>query len=220
MAISDESVTHILASLPGKDCGQCGVGSCAALAALAVEDFGALRRCVHLAAAPGPVEASAAPGKPATWQDALGRPFDLVLEQFPDDPGPREIIVPFNSARLERLALRQGDVVFGRPAAVGCPVTHVGVVMSPPSETDGTLVWCVVGPMAVRGARAAVEVGLYSPLAYEGLVRHARADLEIGRRYFFLPRTCVLQSRHSGVIAALAGRAEGMRVRLEGIWIA
>jgi uncharacterized Fe-S cluster-containing protein len=44
--------------------------------------------------------------------------------------------------------------------------------------------------------------------------------MQIRRRYYFLPQTCMLQSRHSGVIAALARRPDGMRVRLEGIWIA
>ncbi len=44
-------------------------------------------------------------------------------------------------------------------------------------------------------------------------------DLQIGRRYHFLPRLCMIQSRHSAVIAALAERPGGTRVRLEGILI-
>jgi uncharacterized Fe-S cluster-containing protein len=42
----------------------------------------------------------------------------------------------------------------------------------------------------------------------------------IGRRYYFLPETCMLQSRHSGVATAVARRGKAVRVRLEGIWIA
>jgi hypothetical protein len=42
--------------------------------------------------------------------------------------------------------------------------------------------------------------------------------IEIGRRNFFLPRACVLQSRHSGIVNAVAKRNEGSRLRLEGIW--
>jgi uncharacterized protein len=212
----DDSVARLLAMLPGKDCGQCGLPTCAALAELAAREPGALRRCVHLAEAPAAPPPAAA-GE-ISWHDALGRDYDFVLEQYPDDPGPRETIVPFNSCRLERLRLRAGDVVFGRPAAVGCPVTHVGLVMEPPSPVDGTIVWCIVGPLAARGR--GLEIGQYTPLAYEGIVRHSREPLQIGRRYFFLPRMCMLQSRHSGVVAALARRPEGMRVRVEGIWIA
>ena len=218
MADRPEHIAPLLATLPGKDCGQCGFRTCAALADLAADEPDAIHRCVHLPAGSVPLNVLDAP--PPTWQDALGREYDCVLEQFPEDPGPRETIVPFNSARLERLGLKRGDVVFGRPAAVGCPVTHVGVVMSDPIETDGAVCWCVVGPMAARGTASAVEVGLYNPLAYEGLVRHSRVELQLGKRYFFLPQTCMLQSRHSGVVAALARRAEGMRVRFEGIWIA
>jgi uncharacterized protein len=211
-------VAALIAALPGKDCGQCGFRTCAALAELAADQPDAIRRCVHLPAGRAPANALDTPLP--TWRDALDREYDCVLEQFPEDPGPRETIVPFYSARLERLGLKRGDVVFGRPAAVGCPVTHVGVVMSDPVETDGTLCWCVVGPMAARTAANTVEVGLYNPLAYEGLVRFSQVELQLGRRYFFLPQTCMLQSRHSGVVAALARHAEGMRVRFEGIWIA
>lgn len=214
----DAHVAEILAGLPRKDCGQCGLPTCMALAEVIARDPDARRRCIHLAAPPGTAPREALRTAPPTWRDMLAREYDFVLEQYPEDPGPRETIVPFNSSRLERLRLKPGDVVFGRPAAVGCPVTHVGKVMLEPAEADGTLVWCLVGPMAAR--EGGVEVGLYNPLAYEGLVRHTRAELQIGRRYFFLPQTCMLQSRHSGVIAALARRPDGMRVRLEGIWIA
>ena len=32
----------------------------------------------------------------APWHDNLGREFDFYLEHFPEDPGPREIILPHN----------------------------------------------------------------------------------------------------------------------------
>ena len=85
-------------------------------------------------------------------------------------------------------------------------------------DLNGTLVWCVVGLMAAR--ERGREIGYYRTIAYEGIVRHARQELQIGRRYFFLPRLCMLQSRHSGLVNALAKREGGMRARVEGIWIA
>jgi uncharacterized Fe-S cluster-containing protein len=90
--------------------------------------------------------------------------------------------------------------------------------MEEPDRLNGVIVWCVVGPLAAR--QAGIEIGLYNPVAYEGIVRHTRVPLEIGRRYFFLPRACMLQSRHSGVASAIGKRPEGLRTRLEGIWIA
>jgi uncharacterized Fe-S cluster-containing protein len=151
------------------------------------------------------------------WKDLLGRDYDFVLEQFPGDPGPRETILPFNPTNVERLGIKKGDVLYGRPAWVGCPVSHVGVVVEEPDYFNGTLVWCVVGPLAAR--QGGTEIGSYNPVAYEGLVRQTRTELQVGRRYYFLPRRCMLQSRHSGLASAVARRDDGVRVRMEGIWI-
>ena len=214
----ENTVEAIRKRLPGKNCGQCGFVTCAELAELAATRPEALRRCIYLeAAAPLPPAAPLAEGA-ITWRDMLGREYDFVLEAFPEDPGPREHILPFNPANIERLGICKGDILFGRPAWVGCPVTHVGQVMEDPDRLNGVITWCVVGPLAARnGAR---EIGLYNPVAYEGIVHHTRKPLQIGERYFFLPRACMLQSRHWGVASALAKRAEGLRARLEGILIA
>ncbi|HEC20146.1 MAG TPA: Fe-S cluster protein [Gammaproteobacteria bacterium] len=217
----DERVAEILARLPGKNCGQCGFKTCAALADYALRHPDAVNRCVYLEsgrarAVPPPIvqlrEAD------ISWQDILGREYDLILEQFTEDPGPREVILPFNPLNVERLGVKKGDILFGRPAWVGCPVTHVGLVMEDPDLLSGTITWCVVGPMRAR--ERGIEIGQYHIIAYEGLVWHTRKELHIGGRYFFLPRYCMLHSRHSGVISAAAKRGDALRVRLEGIWIA
>jgi uncharacterized Fe-S cluster-containing protein len=213
-----ETADAILARLPGKDCGQCGYPTCAAFAAHVAREPGALQRCVHLGTGSPAPEAAAEAHAPVTWHDMLGRAYDFVLEQFPEDPGPREVILPFNPGNVERLGIRRGDMLRGRPAGVGCPVTHVGRVVEEPDTFNGLVTWCVVGPLGAR--ETAIDIGIYTPVAYEGLVRHARAEIALGRRYFFLPRTCMLQSRHAGVVAAVARRGDALRVRLEGIWIA
>ncbi len=215
---------EILASLPGKDCGQCGFRSCAEFAQHVAWYPDAIKRCIHLAPQQASVAVpaaatSVAPGiAPGSWHDMLGREYDFVLEQFPDDPGPRETILPFNPANVERLGIRRGDVLRGRPAAVGCPVTHVGRVVDEPDTFNGLIVWCVVGPLAAR--ESGIDIGIYTPIAYEGLVHETRVEIMIGKRYYFLPQTCMLQSRHSGVATAVARRGNAVRVRLEGIWIA
>jgi uncharacterized Fe-S cluster-containing protein len=91
-------------------------------------------------------------------------------------------------------------------------------VVEDPDVFNGLIVWCVVGPLGSR--ETATEIGIYTPVAYEGIVHRTRVDIAIGRRYFFLPQTCMLQSRHSGVATAAAKRGDAVRVRLEGIWIA
>lgn len=213
-----KSVQEILARLPGKDCGQCGFKTCAGLAELAAIHPDELKRCIHLGQPTGAPIPILPADSDITWKDMLGRDYDFVLEPFPEDPGPREIIVPLNPLNVERLAVKKGDVLYGRPVMTGCPVTHVGVVVEEPDYLNGVIVWCIVGPMAAR--ERGREIGHYQIIAYEGMVRHARQELQIGQRYFFLPRLCMLQSRHSGLVNALAKRDDGMRVRVEGIWIA
>jgi uncharacterized Fe-S cluster-containing protein len=212
------SLREILEKLPGKDCGQCGFKTCAALAEFSAVHPDAIKRCIYLEQPAALAAAFAAPIGNITWKDMLGREYDFVLEPFPEDPGPRETIVPLNPANVERLAVKKGDVLYGRPVMTGCPVTHVGVVIEEPDYLNGTIVWCIVGPMAAR--ERGREIGYYHIIAYEGIVRHTLKELQIAQRYFFLPRMCMLQSRHSGLVNALAKRESGMRVRVEGIWIA
>lgn len=211
------NVRGILEKLPGKNCGQCGFKTCAALAEFVAVHPDALKRCIYLGQ-PGAMAVNLpAPDENITWKDMLGREYEFVLEPFPEDLGPRETIVPLNPLNVERLAVKKGDVLYGRPVMTGCPVTHVGVVVEEPDYLNGAIVWCIVGPMAAR--ERGREIGYYHIIAYEGIVRHARQELQIGQRYFFFPRMCMLQSRHSGLVNALAKRESGMRVRVEGIWI-
>lgn len=212
-----DDVRKILESLPEKNCGQCGFKTCADLAAYAAAHPDALKRCIYLEKAPGAAATILPIEEEVTWVDILGREYDFILEQFPDDPGPRETIVPLNPANIEKLAVKKGDILYGRPSLVGCPVTHVGVVVEEPDYLNGAITWCVVGPLAARDQGR--EIGYYQIISYDGLVRHSREELQIGRRYYFLPRTCVLLSRHSGLISALAKRGDATRVRIEGIWI-
>jgi uncharacterized Fe-S cluster-containing protein len=153
-----------------------------------------------------------------TWKDQLGRDYDFILDKFPDDPGPREMVLLANPINIERLHITKGDVLYGRPAlGTGCPVTHCGVVMEEPDYLNGAVVWCTVGPIEAR--KQGIYIGYYHIIAYEGIVMDKKIEIQFGRRYYFLPRYCMLQSRHSGLINTMMKTDEGLRVRLEGIWL-
>jgi len=237
MAGAETAQPRLLAELPGLDCGLCGFRSCSDLAQAAVADPEVLQRCVMRTAAShpsagveSPVVASPGPTgcdgcallpvlEPREWKDHLGREYDFVLQTFPEEPGPRETILPHNPALTREMGIQKGDVLIGRPLGMscGCPITHCGVVTSVDART-GVIVWCVTGPLRAR-SEGFKDIGYYSAQAYEGLITETHADLHIGARYWFLPRRCMLQWRHSGLINFLTKTSRGYQVRIEGLMI-
>ncbi len=236
MATSGAEAHRLRAELPGLDCGLCGYRTCDELADAAVTDPAMLERCIQRGPAtptvpsPSPASSSAGAGtcdscafavavEPRGWKDHLGRDYDFVLQTFPEEPGPRETILPHNPLLTRELDIRKGDVLIGRPLGMscGCPITHCGVVMSVDPRT-GVIVWCVTGPLRAR-AEGFKDMGYYSAQAYEGLVVEARSELRIGARYWFLPRRCMLQWRHSGLVNFLTRTTRGFQVRIEGLMI-
>ena len=119
------------------------------------------------------------------------------------------------------MEIKVGDVLIGRPLGMscGCPITHCGVATEVDPRT-GVIVWCVTGPLRPR-QEGFKDLGYYTAEAYDGLIRKQRPDVEvkIGMRYFFQPRMCMLQWRHSGLVNFMNRTKEGLQVRLEGLWI-
>jgi uncharacterized Fe-S cluster-containing protein len=228
--------------LPGLNCGTCGFRTCLEFAAQLPLNPDLIQRCIHLSEnrlCTTRLEANAATCLPACssrcsaeaepaaaggasfkkWQDTLGREFDFFLEHFPEDPGPREIILPHNPMLTREMEVREGDILIGRPLGMscGCPITHCGVAMQVDRRT-GVIVWCVTGPLKPR-QEGFKDIGYYIAEGYEGLIKEARIEVKIGARYFFQPRMCMLQWRHSGLVNYLNRTQTGLQVRLEGLWI-
>ncbi|MEN6451868.1 MAG: (Fe-S)-binding protein [Thermoguttaceae bacterium] len=159
-----------------------------------------------------------APGQ-LPWKDSLGRDFDFYLEHFPEDPGPREIILPHNPIITRELDVQVGDILIGRPLGMscGCPITHCGVATQVDMRT-GVIVWCVTGPLGPR-TKGFKDLGYYIAEGYEGLVKNTRSELKVGMRYYFQPHMCMLQWRHSGLLNYLNRDGDQWQVRLEGLWI-
>ncbi|NMC14487.1 MAG: Fe-S cluster protein [Chloroflexi bacterium] len=158
-------------------------------------------------------------GMSVPWHDSLGREFDFYLEHFPEEPGPREIILPHNPLITRELDIQVGDILIGRPLGMscGCPITHCGVTMDVDKRT-GVIVWCVTGPLNPR-QKGYKDLGYYIAEGYEGLIHEARCEIKIGMRYYFQPRMCMLQWRHSGLVNYLNRMPTGFQVRVEGLWI-
>jgi len=229
--------------LPGLNCGVCGYRTCDELATRIEAEPDQIKRCIHISenrvktdrpnplpeqraceavsAACGACEkgGTAGGGGGLSYKDSLGRDFDFYLEHFPEDPGPREIIIPHDPMITREMEVSVGDILIGRPLGMscGCPITHCGIAADVDRRT-GVITWCVTGPLGPR-AHGFKDLGYYIAEGYEGLIKETRAELRIGARYFFQPRMCMLQWRHSGLINYLNRTSDGFQVRLEGLFI-
>ena len=241
--------TTAIPELPGLNCGLCGYRTCDDMAANLAHKPDLLKRCIYLSDnrydnSSGPQTKTCnssvsslgefsgsenpcvdcrqpvkSPSPHVSWVDSLGRDFDFYLEHFPEDPGPREIILPHNPMLTREMEIKKGEVLIGRPLGMscGCPITHCGVTMDVDHRT-GVIVWCVTGPLGPR-QHGYKDLGYYIAEGYEGMIKDSRSEVKIGMRYFFQPRMCMLQWRHSGLVNYLNRTPNGLQVRLEGLWI-
>jgi uncharacterized Fe-S cluster-containing protein len=214
--------------LPKLDCGACGYKTCIDFSNAVDNKESELKRCIHVKN----IEKSSSDhsnclncvgenlGVKLGWKDSLKREFDFILDIFEGEIGPKETILPYNPTLVKELGVKKGDVMIGRPMGMscGCPITHCGVV----SEVDarnGVINWFVTGPLRPR-SEGFIDIGYYVSQAYEGIIKESKEEIKLGRRYWFLPRRCMLQWRHSGLVNAVTKLRDGSyKVRIEGLLI-
>jgi len=228
-----KSKERIVQELPGLDCGLCGSRTCVSFAEILQQRPNELEKCIHLSketvkpVIEKPTETGllcqgckeSITDSPLTWKDSLGRDYDFILDSLPEDPGPREIIIPHNPSRTRDLDIQKGDTLIGRPMGMscGCPITHCGIAREV-DHVNGVITWCVTGPLHPR-TKGYKDVGYYSAEAYEGVVTAAQSELKIGMRYYFMPHRCMLQWRHSGLVNFINRFNDHLFIRLEGLFI-
>jgi uncharacterized Fe-S cluster-containing protein len=226
----ETTIAKTLESLPKLDCGACGYKTCT--------DFGdsvdggreELKKCIHVSFKPENrvdhlgclvcKKEAGGMGDKLGWKDSLKREFDFILDCFPEEPGPKETILPYNPTLVKELGVKKGDVMIGRPMGMscGCPITHCGVVTEVDAR-NGVIKWCVTGPLRPRN-EGFIDIGYYVSQSYEGIIKEWKADIQLGVRYWFLPRRCMLQWRHSGLVNAVTKMKDGsFKVRIEGLLI-
>ncbi|HBG69933.1 MAG: hypothetical protein A2W93_15065 [Bacteroidetes bacterium GWF2_43_63] len=218
-----------LEMLPGIDCGACGFKSCNSFAAEVDNGKELLLKCTHISGNKQKQENrligcnscnSNGIAEKMGWKDSQQRDFDFVLDTFDNEPGPRETILPYNPALVKELGVKKGDIMIGRPMGMscGCPVTHCGVVIDADAR-NGIINWFVTGPLKPR-SEGFIDIGYYVAQGYEGLVRETQMPIKLGHRYWFMPRRCMLQWRHSGLVNNVVKQKDGSyKVRIEGLFI-
>lgn len=221
----------VLDKLPGLDCGACGYKTCHDFAEFVEQEKEDIKLCIHITESKKfdsdtkkdcfiCEREGIGMGAKLGWKDNLKREFDFILDCLPNEPGPKETILPYNPTLVKELAVKKGDVMIGRPMGMscGCPVTHCGIVSSV-DVRNGVINWNVTGPLRPR-SEGFVDIGYYVSQAYEGIIKESNVEIKLGMRYWFLPRRCMLQWRHSGLVNAVTKLNDGSyKVRIEGLLI-
>lgn len=226
----ETTVVKTFDALPKLDCGVCGYKTCAEFGISVDAGKDDIEKCIHIAFKSDKKAVNAECGSCITegegigaklgWKDNLQRDFDFILDCFGDEPGPRETILPYNPALVKDLGVKKGDVMIGRPMGMscGCPITHCGIVTGVDAR-NGVIDWCVTGPLRPRN-EGFIDIGYYVAQGYEGIIKEWNKEIKVGLRYWFMPRRCMLQWRHSGLINAVTKLKDGSyKVRIEGLFI-
>jgi len=133
---------------------------------------------------------------------------------------PLTLIIPSLSKFRKELGIKKGDILIGRPMGMscGCPITHCGITTDVDAR-NGVINWCVTGPLKPRN-EGFIDIGYYVAQGYEGIIKESKVPIQLGMRYWFMPRRCMLQWRHSGLVNAITKMKDGsLKIRIEGLFI-
>jgi uncharacterized Fe-S cluster-containing protein len=226
--ITLNKIDEIIKMLPQINCGVCGYKTCNQFAEFVEKNPDEIKNCIHIKGKSSKISntpicqgcSTQNTGELLGWKDTLKRDFDFILDCFENEPGPKETILPYNPALVKELNIQKNDILIGRPMGMscGCPVTHCGIVTDV-DPRNGVIYWCVTGPLKPR-REGFKDIGFYVSQAYEGVIKESKVPIQLGARYWFLPRRCMLQWRHSGLVNAITRMKDGnLKIRVEGLLI-
>ncbi|HAG10175.1 MAG TPA: Fe-S cluster protein [Desulfotomaculum sp.] len=199
---------------PGKNCGLCGLDSCRGFLKLIKAGQKEYEDCPYFDSAKKTGQASEAVYSGA---DVLGNKYEFVLKPLPGEISARKIVLPFRSDLVEKLSIKTGDLVLGRPMGAGCPIPHVLSVIHADQITGLLYTW-VVGPNYSRDAEVK-DVIAYHMIGFEGIAAEFAKEPNLGCRATFLPGFCMMNLNHTGIINMILEKSCGLHVRIEDIRI-
>jgi uncharacterized Fe-S cluster-containing protein len=202
---------------PGKNCGLCGSISCQEFLRSVLRDDKDYSECPFYRKEASLKKDSALSEAVYSDKDILGNRYDFVLEPLPGECSARKIVLPFRPDLVEKLNLKKGDYVLGRPMGAGCPIPHVLKVIEA-DLTTGLLYTWVVGPQIAREADVK-NVQAYHMIGFEGIASRIVKGPVLGTRATFLPGFCMMNLNHTGLVNMVLEKNDGLHVRIEDIRI-
>ena len=201
---------------PGKDCGLCGEHNCGDFLNRVDEGQKTYANCPFYEK-----EGRKTPGSTReanyTGKDVLGNAYDFILTPLPGEISARKIVLPFRGDMVEKMAIKKGDYVLGRPMGAGCPIPHVLQVLEADVVTGLLYTW-VVGPKVSREQKVK-DVHAYHMIGFEGIAAGLAKELILGTRVTFLPGLCMMNLNHTGLLNMALEKNTGFHVRVEDIRI-
>lgn len=150
--------------------------------------------------------------------DTHGYKIDFVLKPISNELSARKIIRPFRPDLIEKLSIKEGSYVMGRPMGAGCPVTHILKVYEI-DKLSGVLYTWAVGPKYSRENNI-IDIRSYNMIGFEGVAVNIKQFPKIGKTSVFLPSFCMLRLTHYGLVNKILNTSQGLIVRIEDIHIA
>jgi uncharacterized Fe-S cluster-containing protein len=204
---------------PGKNCGLCGSDNCQEFVRAVLRKFKDYEECPFYRKEDPENNKSELMEAIYSGCDILGNRYDFLLEPLPGEISARKIVLPFRADLVEKLGIKAGDYVLGRPMGAGCPIPHVLEVIEA-DTISGILVTWVVGPQIAREQGGKVKnVQAYHMIGFEGIASRIAQEPALGTRATFLPGFCMMNLNHTGLVNMLLEKSSGLQVRIEDIRI-
>ena len=200
---------------PGKNCGLCGCNSCKELVISVGNQVKEYSDCPFYET--NNHKKQSITEVVTTGCDVLGNAYDFILQPLPGEISARKIVLPFRGDLVEKLSIKAGDYVLGRPMGAGCPIPHVLKVIQAEAVTGLLYTW-VVGPKYSREAEVK-DVTAYHMIGFEGIAEVVHKAPVFGTRMTFLPGFCMMNLNHTGLINMVLKKNCGYHIRIEDIRI-
>lgn len=202
---------------PGKNCGLCGEKNCAGFTLMMDLGKKTFADCPYYNEQQPRPDQRRIDKTAYSGLDVLGHPYDFVLAPLPGEISARKIVLPFRSDLVEKMEIKKGDLVLGRPMGAGCPIPHVLRVIKVEYLTGLLYTW-VVGPKYSRTGEIK-DVTAYHMIGFEGIAKHILKEPTLGCRVTFLPGFCMMALNHTGLLNMALEKSCGLHVRIEDIRI-
>jgi len=202
---------------PGKNCGLCGEKNCKSFLRMVNAGEKNYTYCPYYKDPDSSSEKDFITEAVYPEKDILGHAYDFVLEPLPGEISARKIVLPFRGDLVEKLNIKEGDYVLGRPMGAGCPIPHVLQVIKAEIITGLLYTW-VVGPRFSR-EHESKDVVAYHMIGFEGIAGRITKEPSFGCRATFLPGFCMMSLNHTGIVNMLLKKSFGLHIRIEDIII-